>query len=73
MTKNTKAAGKAPAGPPMQPGQMMWEAGIYYMADGFTYESTKPIVNWIIDDGTIFFFLKRTQAFNVTMFPSGLI
>ena len=49
MTKNTKAAGKAPAGPPMQPGQMMWEAGIYYMADGFTYESTKPIVNWIIE------------------------
>jgi ATP-dependent Clp protease protease subunit len=35
--------------PPAQPGQMMWEQGYYYMADGFTYESTKPIVQWIIE------------------------
>jgi ATP-dependent Clp protease protease subunit len=49
MTKDAKAGGKPPQGPPVQPGQMMWEAGIYYMADGFTYESTKPIVNWIIE------------------------
>src|SRR6056300_1646076 len=31
------------------PGSMMWENGIYYMADGFTFESTKPIVQWIIE------------------------
>ena len=49
MTKDAKAGGKPPQGPPVQPGQMVWEAGIYYMADGFTYESTKPIVNWIIE------------------------
>ena len=31
------------------PGMMMWESGIYYMADGFNFESTKPIVQWIIE------------------------
>lgn len=31
------------------PGQMMWDAGMYYMADGFTSESTKPIIQWIIE------------------------
>jgi ATP-dependent Clp protease protease subunit len=32
-----------------QPGELMWNAGIYYMADGFTFDSTKPIVQWIIE------------------------
>lgn len=45
---------KSPSGggmgqPPKQPGQLMWDAGIHYFADGFTYESTKPVVNWIIE------------------------
>lgn len=31
------------------PGQMMWEAGMYYMADDFHNESTRPIINWIIE------------------------
>ena len=46
---NNKA--KAPAGSPQsrQPGELMWNAGIYYMADGFTFDSTKPIVQWIIE------------------------
>ena len=39
---------KEQAGLP-DPGSMMWENGIYYMADGFTFESTKPIVTWIIE------------------------
>jgi len=38
-----------PSGPPKQPGQLMWENGIYYMAEGFTDASCKPIVNWIIE------------------------
>jgi ATP-dependent Clp protease protease subunit len=36
-------------GPAKQPGMGMWEAGIYYMAEGFTDASCKPIVNWIIE------------------------
>tara|TARA_B110000305_G_C19162686_1_gene503343 strand:+ start:136 stop:723 length:588 start_codon:yes stop_codon:yes gene_type:complete len=32
-----------------QPGELMWNAGIYYMADAFQYDSTKPIVQWIIE------------------------
>jgi len=44
------AAGpQAPAMPPRQPGQVLWDSGIYYFADAFTYESTKPVVNWIIE------------------------
>lgn len=34
---------------PKAPGELMWDAGIYYMADAFTMESTKPIVSWIIE------------------------
>ena len=47
----SKAAspGGVPQGPPLQPGMLLWESGIYYMCDGFTNESTKPIVNWIIE------------------------
>ena len=48
MVENKKAAA-APSKPPVQPGQLMWDAGIHYFADGFTYESTKPVVNWIIE------------------------
>lgn len=45
--KNSKATGAKAA--PVQPGQMMWDAGVHYFADGFTYDSTKPVVNWIIE------------------------
>lgn len=37
------------SGPPRQPGQLLWDSGIYYMADGFTYESTAPIIKWILE------------------------
>lgn len=45
---NKKPVAKASA-PSRQPGELMWNAGYYYMADNFTYESTKPIVQWIIE------------------------
>lgn len=36
--------------PPIKPpGQLMWEHGYYYMADGFTIESVKPIIQWILE------------------------
>ena len=53
MTKNKDSAKEAKGGgggpKPTPPGQMMWDAGIFYFADGFNYESTKPVVNWIIE------------------------
>jgi len=45
---NNKAKSTAST-PSRQPGELMWNAGIYYLADGFTFESTKPIVQWIIE------------------------
>ena len=36
--------GPAPSGPPLQPGMLLWESGIYYMCDSFTNESTKPYI-----------------------------
>tara|TARA_B100000242_G_scaffold106519_1_gene73815 strand:- start:13244 stop:13831 length:588 start_codon:yes stop_codon:yes gene_type:complete len=45
---NKKPVAKAST-PARQPGELMWNAGYYYMADNFTYESTKPIVQWIIE------------------------
>jgi len=46
--QSKKPVAKAPT-PSRQPGELMWNAGYYYMADGFTYDSTKPIVQWIIE------------------------
>jgi ATP-dependent Clp protease protease subunit len=39
----------APSGPAKPPGQVLYESGVMYFADGFTNESTKPVVNWIIE------------------------
>lgn len=44
-----KASKGSASTPTRQPGELMWNAGYYYMAEGFTYESTKPIVQWIIE------------------------
>ena len=32
-----------------QPGVMMWNAGIIYFAEQFTAETTKPVINTIIE------------------------
>lgn len=37
------------ATPPMMPGMTLSQNGIYYMADNFTVESTKPIITWILE------------------------
>ena len=42
---------KAPRRPlEVQPGDLMWENGYYYMAESFTAETTKPIITWIIEN-----------------------
>jgi len=46
---NSKKPVAKSSSPARQPGELMWNAGYYYMADNFTYESTKPIVQWIIE------------------------
>jgi ATP-dependent Clp protease protease subunit len=48
MSASKASKGSTPT-PTRQPGELMWNAGYYYMAEGFTYESTKPIVQWIIE------------------------
>ena len=35
------------AGPPRQPGQVLWDSGIYYMADGSLMSIC--IIKWIIE------------------------
>lgn len=50
MKKQIDASeGKQESTASIPPGKMMWDAGMYYMADDFSYESTKPIVQWIIE------------------------
>lgn len=48
MSEAKASKGSAPT-QTRTPGELMWNAGYYYMAEGFTYESTKPIVQWIIE------------------------
>ena len=44
--KGKESAGGAP---PHQPGVLMWNAGIIYFAEQFTAETTKPVINTIIE------------------------
>ena len=44
--KGKESAGGAP---PQQPGVLMWNAGIVYFAEQFTAETTKPVINTIIE------------------------
>ena len=47
--KEDKAKSPGPTPPPMQPGMMMWDAGIMYFADGFDAKTTTPVINTIIE------------------------
>jgi len=47
MDKNKKPS--VPVTPPKQPGMLMWDAGIYYFSDPFTSDSTKPVIQWVIE------------------------
>jgi ATP-dependent Clp protease protease subunit len=46
---NKKKSGPEKAQQPLQPGVMMWEAGIMYFSDGFDSNSTKPVIQAIIE------------------------
>jgi ATP-dependent Clp protease protease subunit len=48
-TQENKKPAAGHAQGPIQPGQLMWDAGICYMAEEFTSATTKPIINWIIE------------------------
>ncbi len=47
--KEDKAKGPGHGSQPLQPGVMMWEAGIMYFADGFDAKTTTPVINTIIE------------------------
>ncbi len=44
-----KNAQPKPQQPPMQPGMLMWDAGIMYFSDGFDSQTTKPVIQAIIE------------------------
>ena len=44
-----KNAQPKPQAQPLQPGMMMWEAGIMYFSDGFDSNTTKPVIQTIIE------------------------
>tara|TARA_A100001011_G_scaffold396892_1_gene496252 strand:- start:2331 stop:2939 length:609 start_codon:yes stop_codon:yes gene_type:complete len=44
-----KNAQPKPPQQPMQPGMMMWDAGIMYFSDGFDSSTTKPVIQTIIE------------------------
>ena len=48
-TDKDKTAQPKPPQQPMQPGMMMWDAGIMYFSDGFDSQTTKPVIQAIIE------------------------
>ena len=69
-----KANGKAkkPSGSPkIEPGQLMWENGYYYMAENFTSETTKPIIAWIIENNLMPDSRRRKELTLIINSPGG--
>ena len=63
---------KIPLGPPkIEPGQLMWENGYYYMADIFTSETTKPIIAWIIENNLMSDQRRRKELTLIINSPGG--
>ena len=52
---NKKKSGPEKPQQPLQPGMMMWEAGIMYFSDGFDSNTTKPVIQTIIEKNLICF------------------
>lgn len=47
--ETSKKQSKQPQQPPLQPGMLMYESGIMYFSDGFDSNTTKPVINTIIE------------------------
>ncbi len=47
--ETSKKQSKQPQQQPLQPGMLMYESGIMYFADGFDSNTTKPVINTIIE------------------------
>ena len=47
--KNKRQQQKQPPPAPLQPGMLMYESGIIYFSDGFDSQTTKPVINTIIE------------------------
>ena len=55
------------------PGSMLWEAGIVYMAEGFTAETTKPIIQWIIEKNLLPAKLRPKELTLIINSPGGSV
>ena len=63
---------KAPRRPSeVQPGDLMWENGYYYMAENFTAETTKPIITWIIENKHMSDQKRRKELTLIINSPGG--
>jgi len=63
---------KVPGRPPeVQPGDLMWENGYYYMAENFTAETTKPIIGWIIENNLMSDQRRRKELTLIINSPGG--
>ena len=63
---------KAPRRPSeVQPGDLMWENGYYYMAENFTAETTKPIIGWIIENNLMSDQRRRKELTLIINSPGG--
>jgi len=47
--ETSKKQSKQPQQQPLQPGMLMYESGIMYFSDGFDSNTTKPVINTIIE------------------------
>ena len=69
--KVSAEAKKSAGMPKVEPGQLMWENGYYYMAENFTSESTKPIIGWIIENNLMPDPRRRKELTLIINSPGG--
>lgn len=65
--------GAPPIGGPPQPGMILWDAGVYYMCDNFTNETTKPLVTWIIEKNLMPDSLRPKELTLIINSPGGSV
>tara|TARA_B100000579_G_scaffold279135_1_gene230950 strand:+ start:155 stop:763 length:609 start_codon:yes stop_codon:yes gene_type:complete len=68
-----KNAQPKPQQQPLQPGMMMWEAGIMYFSDGFDSNTTKPVIQTIIEKNLMPNSQRPNQLTLVINSPGGQV
>ena len=71
--KNKRQQQKQPPPAPLQPGMLMYESGIIYFSDGFDSQTTKPVINTIIEKNLLSNSARPNELTLIINSPGGQV